>query len=75
MLKVLERSNILVTGRKRADFSTSNLGSDLNRLLHFKSGQQKNSLALPEMNLSTATMALAAIIKYLEVLTHTFTSF
>lgn len=65
--KVLDRSNILVTGRKKADFSTSNLASDLNRLLHFKSGQQQNSLALPEMNLSTATMALAAVIKYLEL--------
>ena len=65
--KVLDRSNIMVTGRKKADFSTSNLVSDLNRLLLFKTGQQQNSMALPEMNLTTATMALAAIIKYLEL--------
>ena len=63
----MDRSGVLVTGRKKAEFTTSGLDADLNRLLTFKDGQQQNSLALPQMALSTAVSALNAVIKYLEV--------
>jgi hypothetical protein len=63
----MERSSVLVTQRKKTEFSTDGLAQDLNRLLLFMEGQQHNSLALPEMNLTTATSSLAALIKYLEV--------
>lgn len=68
-MQVIERSGVLVTLRKKADFSTDSLAQDLNRLIKFKEGQQKNSLALPQMNLSVAICSLAAIIKYLDVST------
>jgi DNA mismatch repair protein MSH2 len=63
----MERSNVLVTQRKKTEFSTDGLAQDLNRLLLFMEGQQHNSLALPEMNFITATCSLAALIRYLEV--------
>jgi DNA mismatch repair protein MSH2 len=63
----MERSNVLVTQRKKTEFSTDGLAQDLNRLLRFMEGQQHNSLALPEMNFNTATSSLAALFKYLEV--------
>jgi hypothetical protein len=65
--QVMERSSVLVTQRKKTEFSSDGLAQDLNRLLLFTEGQQHNSLALPEMNLTTATSSLAALIKYLEV--------
>lgn len=63
----MERSGILVTLRKRTDFGTDNIAQDLNNLLEFKEGQQRNAMLLPQMNLVTASSALAAIIRYLEV--------
>ncbi|PNF30713.1 DNA mismatch repair protein Msh2 [Cryptotermes secundus] len=65
--KVMERSSVLVTQRKKTEFSTDGLAQDLNRLLLFMEGQQHNSLALPELNFTTATSSLAALIKYLEL--------
>jgi len=66
-VQIMECSNVLVTQRKKTEFSTDGLAQDLNRLLLFMDGQQHNSLALPEMNLITACSSLAALIKYLEV--------
>jgi len=63
----MECSNVLVTQRKKTEFFTNGPALDLNRLLLFIDGQQHNSLALPEMNLTTACSSLAALIKYLEV--------
>lgn len=64
---MMESSNVLVTQRKKTEFSAEGLAQDLNRLLLFMDGQQHSSLALPEMNLTTACSSLAALIKYLEV--------
>jgi DNA mismatch repair protein MSH2 len=66
-VQVMERGSVLVTHRKKTEFSTDGLAQDLNRLLLFREGQQQNSLALPEMSLTTATSSLAALVKYLEV--------
>ena len=66
-VQIMECSNVLVTQRKKTEFSTDGLAQDLNHLLLFMDGQQHNSLALPEMNLVTACSSLAALVKYLEV--------
>nr|CAD7587022.1 unnamed protein product [Timema genevievae] len=67
--KVVERSGVLVTPRKKTEFSTDGLAQDLNRLVAFKKGQQENAMAMPETNLTTAVCALNAIIKFLELTT------
>ncbi|XP_015773181.1 PREDICTED: DNA mismatch repair protein Msh2-like [Acropora digitifera] len=66
VLEVIQRSNALVTDRKKAEFSNKDIVQDLNRLL--KMGASGNSATLPEMDLTQATAALAALIKYLELL-------
>jgi len=63
----MECSNFLVTQHKKTKFFTDGPALDLNCLLLFTDGQQHNSLALPEMNLTTACSSLAALIKYIEV--------
>jgi len=66
MQEVIQRSNILITERKKAEFSNKDVVQDLNRLL--KLGTAGNSATLAEMDLTQATSALAALIKYLEFL-------
>ncbi|KAJ4452329.1 hypothetical protein ANN_03854 [Periplaneta americana] len=65
--KVMERGGILVTVRKKSEFSVDGLAQDLNRLLLFKEGQQESAVMLPEMSLTIATGSLSALIKYLEL--------
>lgn len=64
--EVIQRSNILITERKKVEFSNKDIVQDLNRLL--KMSASGNSATLPEMDLTQATAALAALIKYLEFL-------
>ncbi|CAH3028885.1 unnamed protein product [Porites evermanni] len=64
--EVIQRSNILISERKKAEFSNKDIVQDLNRLL--KLGASGNSSTLPEMDLTNATAALASLIKYLEFL-------
>lgn len=65
--QIMERSNVLVTPRKKNEFSSDSIIQDLNSLIKFKKGQQENAQALPETNLKSAMSATAALIKYLDV--------
>jgi len=56
-----------LTECRKTEIFTDVLAQDMNRLLLFIDGQQKNSLAQPEMKLVTACSSLVALIKYLEV--------
>ena len=58
---------MLVTTRKKSDYSTDSLVQDLNTLIRFKEGQQQNANSLPQMEMSWAIGAMSAGIKYLEV--------
>ncbi|XP_065649917.1 DNA mismatch repair protein Msh2 isoform X2 [Hydra vulgaris] len=63
--QVLQRSNVLITERKKSEFQSKDIHQDLNRLLKTSYG---SSNALREVDLLQAMMCLSAIIKYLELL-------
>lgn len=63
----MERNNVMVTTRKKSEFSSESVIQDLNTLIKFKKGQQQNVQSLPEANLSFAMSAISALIKYLDV--------
>jgi len=65
--KVVERCGVLVTMKKKSEFSTDTLIQDLNKLIMFEDGQQPNAHTLPQLQLEVASAAIAAVIKYLEV--------
>lgn len=65
--KVLERNSVLVAKVKRSDFGHENIIQDLNRLLYFVDGQQRNCLSLPETKLNEALGCLNAVIKFLNL--------
>ncbi|XP_065906455.1 DNA mismatch repair protein Msh2-like isoform X3 [Dysidea avara] len=63
---VIGRSNMLITERKRGDFQAQDIVQDLNRLLDM--GPDRNATMLPEIDQSHSMSSLAALIKYLELL-------
>lgn len=65
--KMLVRNKILVSKVKKNEFTSEGIDQDLNRLLYFGEGQQRNSKAFPETNLIEAMDCLEATIKYLDL--------
>lgn len=62
-----------MTVRKKTEFNfeKSDLVQDLNKLLHFRKGQQESANSLPEINNVLAMSSLGAAIKYLELVNDT----
>ncbi|XP_077407319.1 DNA mismatch repair protein Msh2 [Vanacampus margaritifer] len=66
--EVVQRGGVLVSDRKRAEFSTKDVVQDLNRLLRAKRGETVASNTLPELDKQVAMSCLAAVVRYLELL-------
>ncbi|XP_047464338.1 DNA mismatch repair protein Msh2 [Mugil cephalus] len=66
--EVVERGGVLVSDRKRADFSSKDMVQDLNRLLRAKRGETVASNTLPELDKQVAMSCLAAVVRFLELL-------
>ncbi|KAM9336498.1 DNA mismatch repair protein Msh2 [Symphorus nematophorus] len=66
--EVVQRGGMLVSDRKRADFSSKDMVQDLNRLLRAKRGETVASNTLPELDKQVAMSCLAAVVRFLELL-------
>ncbi|XP_068439962.1 DNA mismatch repair protein Msh2 [Clinocottus analis] len=66
--EVVQRGGMLISDRKRAEFSSKDMVQDLNRLLRAKRGETVASNTLPELDKQVAMSCLAAVVRFLELL-------
>ncbi|XP_046887769.1 DNA mismatch repair protein Msh2 [Hypomesus transpacificus] len=66
--EVVQRGGVLLSDRKRAEFNSKDVVQDLNRLLRAKRGETVASNTLPELDKQVAMSCLAAVVRYLELL-------
>ncbi|XP_029954685.1 DNA mismatch repair protein Msh2 [Salarias fasciatus] len=66
--EVVQRGGVLVSDRKRAEFNSKDMVQDLNRLLRAKRGETVASNTLPELDKQVAMSCLAAVVRFLELL-------
>ncbi|CAB4489452.1 uncharacterized protein OCT59_011139 [Rhizophagus irregularis] len=62
---IIEKFDIVITERKKSDFTIKNIEQDLNRLL----GDDVSAATLPEFEMKHAMTACASLIKYLSLMT------
>ena len=65
LLQIVQRSGVLVTERKKSEFSDKDVVQDLGRLV--QGWQDANVAGKPVMEHTHAVLALNALIRYLEV--------
>ncbi|KAF5298622.1 hypothetical protein FQR65_LT09718 [Abscondita terminalis] len=59
---MLERNHVLVSKVKKSEFTGDDIDQDLNRLLYFVEGEQRNSRTLRETDLKNAMSCLQALL-------------
>jgi DNA mismatch repair protein MSH2 len=64
--QLLSRCGLLITDRKRTEFSSKDIVQDLNRLLKLETGS--SSVGLPQLDMKVAMESLSAVIRYMELL-------
>lgn len=70
---LMERNNVIVTLKKRQDFSLEkdDVIQDLNKLLKFAKGQKESANTMSETTKTVALAALGVAIRYLELVNET----
>ncbi|KAK2820555.1 hypothetical protein Q5P01_023514 [Channa striata] len=66
--EVVQRGGMLVSDRKKTEFNSKDMVQDLNRLLRAKRGETVASNTLPELDKQVAMSCLAAVVRFLELL-------
>lgn len=64
---MIERNGILVIQIKKSEFTADDITQDLNRLLFFADGQQRDASVFQETNYKEAMCSLQAVIKHLHL--------